>query len=132
METHTKVTRRLSLLLALAASLVSVSAAGFETGGPETPTHFIYHGKPHRGIYETCFALMRATARARIAAIGDSLRTDIAGANGAGIDGIFITGGLQGEALGVDEEGNAEPARLAAFCAAAGQIPAAALAALRW
>ena len=103
-------------------------ALGYEEMGGEVR----YHGKPHRGIYETCFALMRATARARIAAIGDSLRTDIAGANGAGIDGIFITGGLQGEALGVDEEGNAEPARLAAFCAAAGQIPAAALAALRW
>ena len=91
-----------------------------------------YHGKPHPEIYETCFAMIGLPARARIAAIGDSLRTDIAGAQAAGIDGIFITGGLQGEELGVDAAGNAEPERLSALCAAAGELPTAALPVLRW
>ncbi len=91
-----------------------------------------YHGKPHAEIYEDCLALIAAPARDRIAAIGDSLRTDIAGARAAGIDGIFITGGLQGAALGADPEGNVAPARLAAFCAAAGEAPTAALPVLRW
>ncbi len=59
-------------------------------------------------------------------------RTDIAGARAAGIDGLFITGGLQGAELGVDAQGNAEPARLEALCAATGEAPAAALPALRW
>ena len=71
-------------------------------------------------------------SRGRSAAIGDSLRTDIAGARAAGIDGIFITGGLQGAALGADPEGNVAPARLAAFCETAGEAPAAALPVLRW
>jgi HAD superfamily hydrolase (TIGR01459 family) len=91
-----------------------------------------YHGKPHRAVYEACFAGLDGAAPGRMAAIGDSLRTDIAGANAAGIDGIFVTGGLQGEELGVDAEGNADPARLADLCAAEGHVPAAALPALRW
>jgi HAD superfamily hydrolase (TIGR01459 family) len=91
-----------------------------------------YHGKPHAEIYADCLALIAAPPRGRIAAIGDSLRTDIAGARAAGIDGIFVTGGLQGEALGADAQGNVAPARLAAFCAAAGEAPAAALPMLRW
>jgi HAD superfamily hydrolase (TIGR01459 family) len=91
-----------------------------------------YHGKPHPGVYQDCFALIDPPARDRIAAIGDSLRTDIAGARAAGIDGIFVTGGLQGEAMGADAEGNVAPARLAAFCEAAGEAPAAALPVLRW
>jgi len=91
-----------------------------------------YHGKPYPGVYEDCFALVDPLARDRIAAIGDSLRTDIAGARAAGIDGIFVTGGLQGAELRADAEGNVEPARLAAFCEAAGETPAAALPMLRW
>ena len=91
-----------------------------------------YHGKPHPRIYEDCFAPFDPLARDRIAAIGDSLRTDIAGARTAGIDGIFVTGGLQAEELGADAKGNVEPARLTAFCEAAGEAPAAALPVLRW
>ncbi len=95
-----------------------------------------YHGKPHPEIYEDCFALVDlpegAPARDRIAAIGDSLRTDIAGARAAGIDGIFVTGGLQGEEMGADATGNVDAARLTAFCEAAGEAPAAALPMLRW
>ena len=91
-----------------------------------------YHGKPHTGVYEDCFGLIDSLARDRIAAIGDSLRTDIAGARAAGIDGIFVTGGLQGEEMGADAEGNVDAARLAAFCEAAGEAPAAALPVLRW
>ncbi len=67
-------------------------------------------------------------ANADIGAAG----ADIAGARVASIDGLFITGGLQGEALGADAEGNVEPARLEALCAATGEVPAAALPALRW
>jgi len=91
-----------------------------------------YHGKPHPGIYRTCFALLDGIPLARIAAIGDSLRTDIAGAAAAGIDSLFVTGGLQGAELGVDAHGNADPARLAALCDTAGVHPTGALPALRW
>ena len=53
-----------------------------------------WHGKPHRSVYESCFELMSIGDRSRILAIGDSLRTDIAGANGAEIDSLLIAGGL--------------------------------------
>ena len=53
-----------------------------------------WHGKPHRSVYESCFGLMGIGDKTRILAIGDSLRTDIAGANGAGIDSLLIAGGL--------------------------------------
>jgi HAD superfamily hydrolase (TIGR01459 family) len=91
-----------------------------------------YHGKPDPTVYDACFAHLDVDARGRIAGIGDSLRTDIAGAMRAGIDGIFITGGLQGEELGADAEGNVDPERLSALCAAENARPAAALPALRW
>jgi HAD superfamily hydrolase (TIGR01459 family) len=105
-----------------------IIACGYEALGGEVR----YHGKPHPGVYRDCFALADLPAGARIAAIGDSLRTDIAGARAAGIDGIFVTGGLQGAELGVDAEGNADPARLQALCDAAGEAPVAALPMLRW
>jgi ribonucleotide monophosphatase NagD (HAD superfamily) len=53
-----------------------------------------WHGKPHRSVYDSCFELLGIADRARILAIGDSLRTDIAGANGAGIDSLLIARGL--------------------------------------
>ena len=51
-----------------------------------------YFGKPHAPIYRDCFALLKVTDRSRILAVGDSLRTDIAGANAAGIDGLLGAG----------------------------------------
>lgn len=52
-----------------------------------------WHGKPYPSVYESCFALLGVADRARILAVGDSLRTDIAGANAAGIDSLLIAGG---------------------------------------
>jgi HAD superfamily hydrolase (TIGR01459 family) len=60
-----------------------------------------WHGKPHRSVYETCFGLLGLSDHSRIVGVGDALRTDIAGAKGAGIDSLFVTGGIHGEALGV-------------------------------
>ncbi|QPF85988.1 TIGR01459 family HAD-type hydrolase [Bradyrhizobium genosp. L] len=62
----------------------------------------IFYGKPHRPIYERAMAL--ATERrghpiehSRVLAIGDSVRTDLAGAHGFGIDLLFITRGIHSE-----------------------------------
>ena len=52
-----------------------------------------WHGKPYKSVYQSCFALLGIGERGRILAVGDSLRTDIAGANGAGIDSLLIAGG---------------------------------------
>jgi ribonucleotide monophosphatase NagD (HAD superfamily) len=53
-----------------------------------------WHGKPYPSVYESCLGLLGINDKRRILAIGDSLRTDIAGAAGAGIDSLFITGGI--------------------------------------
>ncbi|HVC57667.1 MAG TPA: TIGR01459 family HAD-type hydrolase, partial [Stellaceae bacterium] len=53
-----------------------------------------WHGKPYPSVYQSCLALLGIADRRRILAIGDSLRTDIAGAAGAGIDSLLIAGGI--------------------------------------
>ena len=56
--------------------------------------HVRWHGKPYPSVYASCLALLGVAERSRILAIGDSLRTDIAGAAGAGIDSLLIAGGI--------------------------------------
>jgi HAD superfamily hydrolase (TIGR01459 family) len=69
----------------------------------------IFYGKPHRPIYERAMALAaerngRATSLNRVLAIGDSVRTDLAGAHGFGIDCLFVTRGIHAEDFeGVDQ-----------------------------
>ena len=60
----------------------------------------VYHGKPHPGVYRQCFERLGLDDRSRIVAVGDSLRTDVAGANAAGIDVLFVTAGIHAEELG--------------------------------
>ena len=91
-----------------------------------------YHGKPYPSVYEACFALLDDPPRARVCAIGDSLRTDIAGAAAAGIDSILATGGIHAEALGIGPGELPPPDRLEALCAAVGIRPRMAAPGLRW
>jgi HAD superfamily hydrolase (TIGR01459 family) len=53
----------------------------------------IQRGKPDPAIYEPTLALL-GTARTRTLAVGDSLRTDIAGAAAAGIDACWVLSGI--------------------------------------
>jgi HAD superfamily hydrolase (TIGR01459 family) len=53
-----------------------------------------WHGKPHPSVYDSCIELLGVADRRRLLAIGDSLRTDIAGAAQAGIDSLLIAGGV--------------------------------------
>jgi len=62
----------------------------------------IFYGKPHRPIYERAMELAaegsgRAVPLDRVLAIGDSVRTDLAGAHGFGIDCLFVTRGIHSE-----------------------------------
>jgi HAD superfamily hydrolase (TIGR01459 family) len=58
-------------------------------------------GKPDPAIYHPVLAMLGAE-RARTLAVGDSLRTDIAGAQAAGIDSCWVLGGIHAESLGDD------------------------------
>ena len=59
-----------------------------------------WHGKPHPSVYDSCLALLGIAEQRRILAIGDSLRTDIAGAAGAGIASLLIAGGVHAAEFG--------------------------------
>ena len=56
----------------------------------------VYGGKPHPRIYKLALKAIEdargPVERTRTLAIGDGLRTDIAGANGQGIDAVFVAG----------------------------------------
>ena len=60
-------------------------------------------GKPDPAIYGPVMDML-GTAKHRTLAVGDSLRTDIAGAAAAGIDSCWVLGGIHGEALGGNHE----------------------------
>jgi len=69
----------------------------------------IFYGKPHRPIYERAIELAaerqsHPIALDRVLAIGDSVRTDVAGAHAFGIDCLFVTRGIHAEDFeGIDQ-----------------------------
>jgi HAD superfamily hydrolase (TIGR01459 family) len=59
-------------------------------------------GKPHAPIYRLAFAEIdgiagRVIDKSRILAIGDGVSTDVAGANGTGIDALFVASGIHAD-----------------------------------
>ena len=95
----------------------------------------LYAGKPHRPIYDAALARIAAArgaaiANARVLAIGDSIRTDLAGAAALGIDGVFITRGIHAEELGHRDDPDLD--RLGRFFAEAGVTPKAVMRQLAW
>ncbi|HZD89829.1 MAG TPA: TIGR01459 family HAD-type hydrolase [Pseudolabrys sp.] len=95
----------------------------------------LYAGKPYRPIYDLALAKAQAAAGravppARVLAIGDSLRTDLKGAHGVGIDFLFVTGGIHAEELGGRD--TPDPAALAKAFVAAGDVPKAVMQRLVW
>ena len=82
-------------------------------------------GKPDPAIYAPVLACLGA-AKERVLAVGDALRTDIAGAASVGIDSCWVLGGIHGEELA------GEPARAAAAAREAGLAPVAAVPAFVW
>jgi len=95
----------------------------------------LYAGKPHRPIYEAALA-KAAAARGqaptldRVLAIGDSVRTDLTGANRFGIDCLFVTAGIHAEELGGRETPDA--ALLLKIFADAERHPKAVMRRLAW
>jgi ribonucleotide monophosphatase NagD (HAD superfamily) len=80
-------------------------------------------GKPHAPIYEGALRRLAAIAgvpvdRGEALAIGDGAETDIRGANDAGIDALFVTGGIHAAVFGARD--NPNPDAVAGFLADAG------------
>ncbi|PON46695.1 Pyridoxal phosphate phosphatase [Parasponia andersonii] len=76
-------------------------AAKYEELGGEVK----WMGKPDKIIYESAMAMASVDASDSIA-VGDSLHHDIKGANAAGIQSVFITGGIHANELGLNSFGD--------------------------
>ena len=90
------------------------------------------YGKPHPAIYDVCLRRLGISDRARVLAVGDSLRTDIAGAEAAGIPAALVLGGLHADEFGATAGQHADLAKVAAAATAANVHPAALVPALVW
>lgn len=91
-----------------------------------------YQGKPHGAVYDMCLDILDGVERGRILCVGDSLATDIRGADDAGLANLLVTGGLLADAWGAEPATPPDPQRLAAACAAAGVTPMAAIPMFVW
>lgn len=89
-------------------------------------------GKPYPEVYNHALTFLTDTYISRIAAIGDSLETDIRGANGKSIDAYLIPGGILGEHLGVEHGQLPDADRLQSLCDSYRVFPKAVLPAFVW
>jgi HAD superfamily hydrolase (TIGR01459 family) len=96
----------------------------------------VWAGKPHAAIYEAAIAFAaagadRVTPRSRMLAIGDALRTDVAGAAAQGIEALLCADGIHAKELlaGRDE---IDEIGLARLIAEAGVAPLAVTPRLAW
>ncbi|MEQ1696923.1 MAG: TIGR01459 family HAD-type hydrolase [Hyphomicrobiaceae bacterium] len=92
-------------------------------------------GKPHASAYGTALDVARRLRQAdvpadRILGIGDALRTDLKAAQGAGVDGLFIAGGIHRHDAMTGQE--IDPGKLQKLFQGAGIPALAAMAYLRW
>jgi len=62
-----------------------------------------WHGKPDASVYLSCLELLGIVDGRRILVVGDSLRTDIAGAARAGLDSVLVAGGIHAAEFGVGQ-----------------------------
>jgi HAD superfamily hydrolase (TIGR01459 family) len=92
-------------------------------------------GKPYRPIYEEAFRMAEAAAgrpldKARVLAIGDSVRTDATGAAQFGLDLLFVTGSIHAAEL--DAFGKPDPQAILDLVAPSGARMAGFLPRLAW
>lgn len=107
-------------------------AAAYEDMGGRT----YYPGKPHRPIYDEALAVAgklrgRAADRRRVLAIGDAIRTDVAGGRAAGLDVLMIARGIHAAEFGY-EGGRLDPERARAWLGSQEFRPTAIAGELRW
>jgi HAD superfamily hydrolase (TIGR01459 family) len=92
-----------------------------------------YRGKPDPAIYDVCLEKLGISDRRRVLAVGDAFHTDIAGANGAGIDVLFCSGGVHSWEIGTTYGQKPDPAKVEAVIEAHdGLRPTAAIGGFLW
>ncbi|MFL5268501.1 MAG: TIGR01459 family HAD-type hydrolase [Stellaceae bacterium] len=101
-------------LVVMRGSTLHLCAGGLAKWYEEAGGRVRWHGKPFRSVYDTCLGLLGIDGRSRVLAVGDSLRTDIAGAGAAGLDSILIAGGIHAREFGMVDGQTPDPARIEA------------------
>lgn len=93
-----------------------------ELGGDVT-----YYGKPYSPVYQSVLASLAAAAGGeeigRVLAIGDGILTDVRGAAAAGIDCLFVSGGMARDEIVHGPDGKPDADSLAVFLARHGANP---------
>lgn len=95
----------------------------------------MFAGKPHNTIYDQALALAakargKTIDRTRVLAIGDSVRTDLEGANSENLRCLFVTSGIHAAELG--ERANPDAGSIAKLFAGASKPPMAVTPSLKW
>jgi len=80
--------------IAIRGGVPGISAGAIALAYEQKGGNAIYFGKPHAPVYQCCFELYPDIAPSAFVMLGDSLATDIKGANKAGIDSIFLASGI--------------------------------------
>lgn len=89
-----------------------------------------WFGKPFANAYDYCRDVLADVDFSRCLMIGDTVRTDIQGAQDAGISSVLIASGVHSADFVVD--GQVDTARVTRACAAAGVTPRVVMAMLDW
>src|SRR5205823_13053830 len=110
-------------LVVMRGSTLHLCAGGLAKWYEEAGGRVRWHGKPFRSVYDTCLGLLGIDGRSRVLAVGDSLRTDIAGAAGAGLDSVLIAGGIHAEEFGTIDNQPPDIERIAAALQAGSYSP---------
>ncbi|CAH1649310.1 MAG: TIGR01459 family HAD-type hydrolase [Chelatococcus sp.] len=95
-----------------------------------------YAGKPHRPIYDAAFELASKVRRApidanRVLAVGDAIRTDVAGAAAMGIDALFVSRGIHAREF-ADPTGTLDTGALGRWIVEQSHHPAMMIDMVRW
>lgn len=88
-------------------------AAAYEDMGGEV----YWAGKPYPPVYERALAMAssaagRSFSKSDVIAVGDAIRTDVAGAITYGIDCVMIARGIHSDVLGLERGGEFSPQRV--------------------
>ena len=77
--------------------------------------NIFWKGKPDSSVFEYCLEGLKTSDRLRVAVIGDSFATDVAGANYAGLDAVFVAGGSHAKDLKIKRGEEPDAAALTAL-----------------
>ena len=91
-----------------------------------------YFGKPYPTFYETCLRQLKGVAQNRILAVGDTLHTDIKGAQAVGLTTALVMGGILAKQLNIAWGEAPAPDRLEKLCTDQGIFPDFALPTFTW